>query len=317
MWTNTLTEGGTLPLVVEPDGPEEAGADSLLRWTDEQRARLDRELLERGGVLFRGFSLGTPRQLEAFTALFGADLKKYVGGDSPRTALTERIYTSTEYPSHLHIPHHHEMSYASEWPDRLFFLCSEAAEQGGETPLADGRRVLRAIDPVIRERWREKGVCYVRNLHGGWGMGKSWQETFETTARDEVERHCRDAGIEFSWNDDTLSLRERRAAIVSHARTGDRVWFNQAHLWHVSSLGERKQRAMLKMMGEDELPQHALHGDGSPIDPADLDAVRAAYAGVEIVFPWRRGDLLLLDNVLVAHGRRPFKGSRRLLTAMA
>jgi hypothetical protein len=104
---------------------------------------------------------------------------------------------------------------------------------------------------------------------------------------------------------------------VSHPISGDEVWFNQAHLWHVSALGERKQLALLRTMREDELPQHAFHGDGSPIDPSDLAAVRAAYAGCEIAFPWRAGDLLLLDNVLVAHGRRPFKGKRRLLTAMA
>jgi alpha-ketoglutarate-dependent taurine dioxygenase len=31
---------------------------------------------------------------------------------------------------------------------------------------------------------------------------------------------------------------------------------------------------------------------------------------------WNTGDLLVIDNVLVGHGRRPFTGSRRVLVAM-
>ncbi|WP_281425855.1 TauD/TfdA family dioxygenase [Polymorphospora rubra] len=32
---------------------------------------------------------------------------------------------------------------------------------------------------------------------------------------------------------------------------------------------------------------------------------------------WRAGDLLLIDNVLTAHGRRSFEGTRRVLVAMS
>ena len=44
--------------------------------------------------------------------------------------------------------------------------------------------------------------------------------------------------------------------------------------------------------------------------------MRGAYRQVEVKFPWVPGDLLVLDNVLVAHGRKPFKGERTILAAL-
>jgi alpha-ketoglutarate-dependent taurine dioxygenase len=32
---------------------------------------------------------------------------------------------------------------------------------------------------------------------------------------------------------------------------------------------------------------------------------------------WEAGDLLMLDNLLAAHGRRPFSGERRIAVAMS
>jgi alpha-ketoglutarate-dependent taurine dioxygenase len=95
------------------------------------------------------------------------------------------------------------------------------------------------------------------------------------------------------------------------------VWFNQAHLFHVSNLGSETQESIYKVFDEQDLPRNAYYGDGSPFSSEDLDEVRRAYKEATVVFSWQPGDILMLDNMLVAHGRRPYSGQRRILVALA
>ena len=220
-----------------------------------QRTRIETACGLRGKRSAVCDSIAEPAELERFSAQFGQQLLNYVGGDTPRTAVSEKVYTTTEYPAHQEIPLHNEMSYAAGWPSKLFFLCVDPADEQGETPIADSRRVLAALDPELRDRFRKRGVRYVRNLPGGFGLGKSWQQPFETEDRAVVEAHCNGEGIELKWNGNDLWLGQTRPATLTHPVTGDEVWFNQADLWHVSNLGQRRQQAMLKMMGEDKLPR--------------------------------------------------------------
>jgi alpha-ketoglutarate-dependent taurine dioxygenase len=104
-------------------------------------------------------------------------------------------------------------------------------------------------------------------------------------------------------------------AVASHPVTGEAVWFNQAHLFHVSSL-RGEIRDSLLAASADEPPRNAYYGDGSVIADNDLDQIRAAYDDATVVFSWEKGDVLLVDNMLVAHGRKPFRGERRIVVGM-
>ncbi len=309
-------DGSELPLEVSPSSGGERSAEALIAWAESERSGLEAKLHAHGGILLRGFAVDGPGPFERFCRVLDPELQSYVGGESPRTVVSGNVYTSTEYPSHLEISPHNEMSYARDWPRRLYFFCAAPAPGGGETPIADGRRILAATDPKIRRRFTEKQVMYVRNLQDGTDLGKSWQETFETDDRERVEEHCRRAGLEARWTDYGLRTVAIRPAVVRHPVTGEEAWFNQADQWHVSSRGARVERSLRRAMPEEELPRHAYFGDGSPIDPSDLDHVRGVARELEVVFPWRRGDLLVLDNVLALHGRKAFRGERRVLVAM-
>ena len=310
----TLEELGPLPLVIRP----RRGMDvDLVAWAEAHRDEIEKDLLRHGGVLFRDFGVESVEVFDRFAGLLVPERVNYIEGSSPRIMLTEKVYTSTEYPPEYPISQHNELSYAHRWPAKLLFYCLVEPQQGGETPIADSRRVLDEIDPEVRRRFMEKGVRYTRNMHDGRGAGLSWQTVFETDDHEFIESYCRDGGLDFHWLEDGfLRTSQDRPAVISHPRTGERLWFNQVDQWHVSNLGDEVSSALLDTTREDSQPINAYHADGTPLDPADLDEIRRATGSVTVKFPWRHGDVLLLDNMLVSHGRSPFSGPRKVVVTM-
>ncbi len=301
-----------LPLVVQPNGQ-----DLLLStWIKDNLEFIERHMLKHGGILFRNFNIKSVSAFKQFMQSISPNLLAYRERSTPRTELGGYIYTSTEYPSHQQIAFHNEFSYAYTWPMKICFHCVKSAEQGGETPIADSRKVFQLLDPKIKEQFIQKKVMYVRNY--GKGIDLSWQEVFQTTDKSVVEEYCRNAAIEFVWTGNNgLKTRQVRHAVAKHPKTGEMVWFNQAHLFHVSNLEPEVLESMLQAFKEEDLPRNAYYGDGSIIETSALDAVREAYQQASVSFIWQEGDVLLLDNMLVAHGRKPFTGTRKVVVAMA
>ncbi len=310
----TLEELGPLPLVIRP----RQGMDvDLVSWAEAHGEEIESDLARHGGLLFRDFGVESVEVFDRLAGVLVPDRVNYIEGSSPRIMLTEKVYTSTEYPPEYPISQHNELSYAHRFPAKLLFYCLIEPQDGGETPIADSRRVFEEIDPEIRRRFMEKGVRYTRNMHGGRGAGLSWQTVFETEDHEFIESYCREGGLEFHWQEgDFLSTSQNRPAVITHPRTGDQLWFNQVDQWHPSNLGDEVAKALLETTSEDVQPINAYFGDGTPLDPADLDEIRHATARVTVKFPWRQGDVLLLDNMLVSHGRSPFSGSRKVLVTM-
>jgi alpha-ketoglutarate-dependent taurine dioxygenase len=287
---------------------------NLVNWAASNREHLAQELLQHGAILFRGFNVQTVDEFERFMKSLTGELIDYSYRSTPRTQVSGKIYTSTEYPAHQNIPLHNEMSFTRQWPMMLGFFCIEAAEEGGETPIADSRKVYRRIDSLIRDRFTRQKVRYVRNYDNALDL--TWQDVFQTTTRADVESFCRESGIEFEWNsDDGLCTSSVCQAVAEHPRTGEMVWFNQAHLFHVTNLQTEIRESLLESYGGAP-PRNAFYGDGSLISESDLEVIRAAYADETIIFPWQDGDILLLDNMLTAHGRRPYKGRRQIVVGM-
>jgi alpha-ketoglutarate-dependent taurine dioxygenase len=301
-----------LPLVIRANGEID-----LVAWVSANRQHVEDDLLRYGAVLLRDFRVDSIEQFEQCALVFTSDLLNYVEGSSPRTMLADKVYTSTEYPPEYFISLHNELSYAHKWPGKLFFHCVQPAESGGETPIADGRRVLRLLPPELVDRFERKGVRYLRNMHQQLGAGMSWSTVFETTDRAFIEDYCREGDISFEWRPDGgLRTSQVRPGVIRHPRTGERVWFNQADQWHPSNLGDELAIAMGAVTDVDDLPLNAQYGDGSPIAAEDLQRVREAFHEAAVLFPWQTGDVLVIDNTMVSHGRSPFTGSRRVVVTM-
>lgn len=296
--------------------PLELGGRKLNEWMAEQRAPILARLEQEGVVLLRGLNIIGSGQFATIAAtLFGDKMVSYTNRSTPRTELKGNVYTSTEYPKEESIPQHNENAYSHEWPMKVAFLCLVAATEGGATPIADSRVVYQRIPAAIREKFESKGVRYVR--HYG-SVGLPWQEVFQAETPEQVDAYCERHGISHSWLEDGLLRTEQVCpASAIHPYTGAKVWFNQAHLFHVSDHTEANRQALIQTFGEDRLPRHAFYGDGEPIEEDVLDTIRAIYEEEKLSFAWKSGDLMLLDNMLYSHGRDPYEGARKVLVAMA
>lgn len=312
--TESLRPGERLPWLVRAASP---GGQDLPAWAAQNRDLIESRLTEDGGILFRGFAMPDIAAFQRFiSAVSSHDLLEYRYRSTPRTEIEGKIYSSTEYPAPQEIPLHNENSYSTSWPLKIFFFCElPATEGGGMTPIADSARIYERISPEIRERFTEKKVMYVRNYGGGADL--PWQDVFQAQDQSIVETFCRENGIEVEWLEQgRLRTRQVCQAVARHPKTGRMLWFNQAHLFHITALDPDFRSAMLDVFEPDELPRNAFYGDGSPIEESALEEIRQAYREEQTAFPWEQGDVLLLDNMAVAHGRTPYKGNRKVRVGM-
>jgi alpha-ketoglutarate-dependent taurine dioxygenase len=310
--TNCLRPEQALPLLIQP-----AVADvDLPRWAQGSRDFIDAGLSRHGGLLFRDFNVADVSAFEQFVKHTSNEMLAYRERSSPRSQVSGQIYTSTDYPAGKRIFLHNENSYQHVFPLKIFFFCVVPPAEGGQTSIADCRGVLRRISPETRARFEQRGGwMLVRNFREDLGL--PWQTVFQTANKSEVERYCAAAGISWEWRGDVLRTRQVRPVVAQHPHTGDEVWFNHATFFHLSTLEPAVRDALAAEYGEEDLPNQTYYGDGSPIEPPVLDELRDAYRQETVIFDWRRGDILMLDNMLVAHGRETFTGARTVVVGMA
>ena len=153
-----LLPGSRLPCLIQAQNDEE----DLLSFGMLHRDELYHLLDNHGAIILRGFRVNNFSFGEFVELQFGGRLN-YNFRSTPRRTTGDRIYTSTVYPADREIPLHCENSYQRDWPMYLAFFCAVPATTGGETPLADMLRVTARIDRGILERFRRRGVLYVRN----------------------------------------------------------------------------------------------------------------------------------------------------------
>lgn len=316
------------PLIEAPRG---ADARHLAERLRDDREALTGELHASGAILFRGFHVTEPAQLAALLEAAGADPMEYIAGDSPRSKLGSKVYTSTEAPPGVRLPLHHELSYLASYPRHLWMACARPADEGGETIVGDGRVILGALDASVRERFMGRGIRYRLAFRGARGLlavadrlfraSKSWMEAFATEDPRVAEARCRKIAETISWTQNgTLVFETQRRATLRHPETGHEAWFNQAHLFLLS----RRYLGRLRCAAAEALfydrstrPHHATYGDGEPIEAASIDHIHDVLDGHTVPIEWQRGDVLWIDNRTCMHGRAPFQGDRRILLAMS
>lgn len=328
----------TLPFRVNPTDLSGLHRASWSDWTAER-------LLTHGALLFEGFGLESPEDFEKMALLLDARLYDQYRGTAPRRAKTRYVYSSTELAPALPIPQHLEMSFLPETPRKLFFYCQTPPDRGGETPIADFRAVYKALDQEVRDAFERKGIRHIRNYNPpgrkfdvDLSKLKTWDKVYGTADPVEVCRKCRNEGQIFELrNDKSLKLVNQGPAIREHPLSGEKVWFNHAQVFHPTGPvveaakiarrqgGIRQWSISLFLSGFHKLTTPFLRdewrgtqvtfGDGSSIPIRYIRHLQDVIWSQMVFFPWRKGDMLMVDNFSVAHGRMPFRGNREILVA--
>ena len=307
--TGLISSQQSIPLVIQPviDGLD------IIQWVENNQDFVDTLLLQHRALLFRGFEVKTAQEFQQFVKITSdGELLNYVDRSSPRTTVGEQVYTSTVYPADYPILLHNELTYTIKYPLKIYFCCTKVAKTGGETPIADARKIRERIDEKIVHQFIEKKWMLVRNYNDGFGL--PWQEVFQTDDRAKVEAYCQENSIEFSWKSDSrLQTRQIREAVHYHPQTKEPIWFNHASFFHYTNLNAD----LISEFNEAELPYNTYYGDGSPIDTTVIEQINQAYQQEKVIFPWQKSDILMLDNMSIAHGRQPYKGEREVFVAMS
>ncbi|MEW1569475.1 TauD/TfdA family dioxygenase [Streptomyces sp. NPDC093509] len=297
------------------DAPEFADAAAACRWLAGHRDELRMALNRFGALYLAGLPVHTTEDFALVRHELISQGTPYREKATPRSDFGDGVFSSTDLPAGQTIRPHNENSYTLTFPGRLLFGCLVAPEEGGATPVTDCREVLRALPPRLVERMRASGWVLTRNYSENLSI--AWQAAFGADSTEQVETYCAENHISCTWGDDgQLRTSQVRPGIIRHPETGEEVWFNHLAFWSHFSLDEDIREVMVDELGVDGLPFNTSLGDGAPLTAEDLETINAAYEKATVRRSWQRGDLLLIDNVLTAHGREAFRGERRIVVAM-
>jgi len=292
----------------------------FLDWVAANRSAIDDLVVRHGAIVFRGFPLVTAEDFNAFAEVFPQYGPGYVAGASPRQKVIGNVLESSRLDGAMTIEVHSEMNYLHDFPARICFFCEAKADEAGETTIADLREATRRMPKSWLDRVRALKVKTVRNfsvpidsMHESVSIPEQmpWDRAFHTTDPDEVERICEQKGIECHWNDDgSLTVISLVEGVNRHPLTGQDIYRT---IIHKPALKFSKEHQAVKdsALAKQRYRSGYTLGDGTLGTEEERAAVSRAIEDVTTHWPWRNGDVLLLDNLQIWHGRRPYRGSNR------
>ena len=304
---------GVFPLVY---GAAQIGsAEAIKYWIKQHAGQLADELAVHGAILFRDFGVTDDIGFDGFIRAF--NLPRFTYADSLSNAVrrnrTELVFTANEAPPEVSIFLHHEMAQTPVFPSKLFFYCEQAADNGGATPICRSDILLQHLEaevPNFVAACRKKGVRYsqVMPLKDDMesGQGRSWRSTLSAETQSEAEIKLHKLNYQWQWQaDNTLRVTTPVLPAIMQLPDDRSVFFNQLI---AAFRGWQDAR--------NSAEKSICFGDGSAIDRSDMAVAIDLADKLTFDIPWQTGDVVLLDNFLTMHGRRPFKGERRVLAAL-
>lgn len=277
---------------------------NILRSRDYSDGLADRGLLAAirddlardGWTLLRGFQ---PR-MEDFSALV-ITLCRRVTFDPARSHTTEttQMVDAGLGPIGLHI----ENGNTPRCPDIVTFFAQTAAFEGSQTTICDGRAVWDGFDDAQKARWSQPMTVervlpealwkrYLANEH------PAISHPDEVTMEHVLQFKAAVPGQDFELHDD---------GALTYRLTVDPV--------RPSVLGGTDRGFANSVLGPSnnyQPPRYAM-ADGSPVKAEEIEEIRALAEEVTHEINWQDGDIAILDNTRVMHGRRAIADANRNL----
>lgn len=291
------------------------GEGDLSRWITTNKDEVDARLIETGTVLFRGFDIVSPDDFHYAVEGYGEPGFTYADSlsNAVRVNLTSRVFTANEAPADVSIYLHHEMAQTPYYPGKLFFSCMIAPETGGATPICRSDIVFEQLtkaEPDLVAALRLQGVRYSNTMPAiddpNSGQGRSWRSTLSRDTKAAAEARLDELGYNYVWNaDETLRVTSPALPAIRELPDGSESFFNQLI---AAFRGWKDSR--------NDPSKSVTLGNGEPLDVRALQTAIHIADEVSYDLNWQAGDVALLDNYRVMHGRRPFTGKRRVLAAL-
>ncbi len=307
----------TFPLLITNDS-ELGSMSSFLEWATSEADAIKAALEKSGAILFRGFPVKSAEDFDDFTQVFDYDEFTYKDSlsNAVRINLTPRVFTANEAPPDVEIFLHHEMAQTPIYPQKIFFCCLSAAEQGGATPLCRSDLLydaFRSKHPEWAAMFVERGLKY--NTHmpavndGQSGQGRSWQSTLNVPSRAEAESRLGELGYAWSWQaDGSLVTTSPKLPTVRQLDDGSESFFNQVIAAYCGWRRSDDSSLPVVTFGNDDLISEEI-----------MDALVEISQQFIYAAQWQDGDIALVDNYRVMHGRYSYGGDkkRRVVVSLA
>ncbi|MEO0955924.1 MAG: TauD/TfdA family dioxygenase [Pseudomonadota bacterium] len=292
-----------------------SGEGDLAVFVSNHKQEINAALASTGTVLFRGFDVPSPQQFDAAINAYDEDGFSYAESlsNAVRENVTPRVFTANEAPPDVEIFLHHEMAQTPIYPEKLFFYCEISPERGGATPVCRSDIVMEQIEtnhPVLASKFETLGLRYTHTMPNApdpeSGQGRSWRDTLSVNSETEAEARLSKLGYDWRWLDDgNLRVTSPVLDAVKTLPDGRKVFFNQLI---AAFRGWSDAR--------NDPNKSTTFGNGEPIDPENMQTIIEISDRVTFDLHWQAGDVALLDNYQVMHGRRPYEGKRRVLASL-
>jgi hypothetical protein len=297
------------PTIIVNDGSITSLAQAQ-EWIKSNLESLAKELNCTGAILFRGFPITDAQSYNAFFSAFNYSNFTYKESlsNAVRINHTEYVFTANEAPKEVEIYLHNEMAQTPIYPDSISLYCEKAAESGGETAICRSDSLYSALfaaEPVLMNKLEETGIKYTTLMPAEdspeLGQGRSWRGTLNVDTVEQAEEKLKLLGYSWQWDEDSnLTAQTAVLPAIRELNGGKKVFFNQMIA------------AYMGWKGVKESPETALClGDDSHFSKSFLDTMVDLAESITFDIPWQDGDVVLVDNNLAMHGRRPYSGDRK------